>query len=305
MIVNKAITLPALLSILCLYWYADARESSSITVSIIRKCKGEHEIIGELYVDEKKVGYSLERIWKRNASQISSIPSGVYSAVVRKDGKIGWRLELIDVPGRENIQIHVGNWVFQTTGCILIGKEVVLGGAVLNSNKALKELRRLLKEKSKLSRHDYKNKLCKNKDIIVEVRDVDNSRCIKKKVPLLKKKETVSRQSSTDSLLLKFKQLENAFDVIDNDIRAQHLLEKTYIEKMKHFRTVDSWSNSFLGEKNKKNKLSKCRHYKKWINVWRHRRHFSCLDVCCSSCGFCKGACNNFCEMKGGCGPVR
>lgn len=42
-----------------------------------------------------------------NSQTAGRIPAGTYQAHVRTDGERGWRLELDNVPGRTNIQIHV------------------------------------------------------------------------------------------------------------------------------------------------------------------------------------------------------
>jgi len=63
---------------------------------------------------------TLELPFMDNINNVSSIPTGSYSAKVRTDGSKGWRLELI-VPGRSNIQIHSGNIPSDVRGCILVG----------------------------------------------------------------------------------------------------------------------------------------------------------------------------------------
>ncbi len=52
---------------------------------------------------------------------ITTIPSGTYAVTVREDGPRGWRLELADVPGWANVQLHVGNYPEDTVGCLLPG----------------------------------------------------------------------------------------------------------------------------------------------------------------------------------------
>jgi hypothetical protein len=56
-----------------------------------------------------------------NSDTAGRIPAGNYNAHVRTDGPLGWRIELENVPGRANIQIHVGNTPADSTGCILPG----------------------------------------------------------------------------------------------------------------------------------------------------------------------------------------
>ena len=66
---------------------------------------------------------TLELPDRNNRINESRIPAGTYNAHIRDDGDKGYRVELEDVPGRTNIQIHTGNVPRDTTGCILIGTE--------------------------------------------------------------------------------------------------------------------------------------------------------------------------------------
>jgi hypothetical protein len=76
---------------------------------------------GYLAVNDSIICYSLERPWKDNQQNISSIPTGVYSAILRYDHNDHWRIELLNVPNRTNIQIHIGNTIDDISGCILVG----------------------------------------------------------------------------------------------------------------------------------------------------------------------------------------
>lgn len=65
---------------------------------------------------------TLEEPWKDNARSISCIPPGEYAAHRKLSPKRGIELfELDEVPGRSNIEIHVGNTTADTEGCILLG----------------------------------------------------------------------------------------------------------------------------------------------------------------------------------------
>ena len=79
--------------------------------------------LGYLSVDGEVICYTLELPWRDNQSNISSIPAGRYDAIVRTDGNKGWRLELLYVPSRYNIQIHIGNYTSDITGCTLVGMD--------------------------------------------------------------------------------------------------------------------------------------------------------------------------------------
>ena len=67
--------------------------------------------------------------------------------------RAGWVFQLKDVPGRKNIQIHIGNKASHILGCILLGERIErLKGkaAVLQSGVAFKEFMKLLKGETEI-----------------------------------------------------------------------------------------------------------------------------------------------------------
>ena len=66
---------------------------------------------------------SLERPWKNNEPNVSCVPVGLYEMVIdtRNPGteKACMVWELRGVVGRSEIQIHIGNQVSNSLGCIL------------------------------------------------------------------------------------------------------------------------------------------------------------------------------------------
>lgn len=103
-------------------------------INIDRKIKGASCTQGYILVNGEAIAYSLELPDINNANYISSIPKGTYNAKIRADGTKGWRIELIGVPFRDNIQIHVGNYTSQIEGCILIGTNVDLNNCSVTNN---------------------------------------------------------------------------------------------------------------------------------------------------------------------------
>ena len=88
------------------------------------------------------VSDTLELPWRSNNSEISAIPPGDYDGTVREDGKLGWSVELADPKGvRQHIEIHIGNWPRNSTGCILLGTNRSGSCTVLSSGDALYQLR--------------------------------------------------------------------------------------------------------------------------------------------------------------------
>jgi hypothetical protein len=74
---------------------------------------------------------SLELPWKLNKSQVSCIPEGTYPVKIRYSQKYGTHLHIQDVPDRDLILIHWGNYAGSLNpktkspdikGCVLVGK---------------------------------------------------------------------------------------------------------------------------------------------------------------------------------------
>ena len=101
----------------------------------------------------------LERPWLGNQRKQSCIPEGVYrlrkrvSAVVTRstggEYSVGW--EVTDVPGRDWIMIHPGNYTIDTDGCILPGRGFSWHGQhgpmVTHSRDAFRDLMAVLDER--------------------------------------------------------------------------------------------------------------------------------------------------------------
>jgi hypothetical protein len=74
---------------------------------------------------------TLELPWKLNKSKISCIPEGTYSVKIRYSEKYGTHLHIQNVPDRDLILIHWGNYAGSLNpktkspdikGCVLVGK---------------------------------------------------------------------------------------------------------------------------------------------------------------------------------------
>jgi hypothetical protein len=114
-------------------------------IEIQREYSSKDCVSGYLLVDGTVTCYVLERAWENNAPLVSSIPAGEYSAVIREDGKKGWRIELLDVPDREHVQIHIGNTTADSVGCLLPGRSIASSlCAVYKSAEAMDLLRQAL-----------------------------------------------------------------------------------------------------------------------------------------------------------------
>jgi len=108
----------ALLALPASWLHAQVRR---VEILIERMSETNDCIQGNLYVDGKLICNTLERPEIGNINDISSVRPGRYQAKLRKDHADGWRIELLNVPGRGHVQIHIGNVREQSLGCVLVG----------------------------------------------------------------------------------------------------------------------------------------------------------------------------------------
>lgn len=94
--------------------------------------------------------YTLELPWKDNRQEVSCIPAGVYECAPYSSEKYPDVYEVLNVPGRTAILIHVGNWTRNTLGCILPGfSPFITDGenAVRDSSLAMALIRKIVGQK--------------------------------------------------------------------------------------------------------------------------------------------------------------
>lgn len=111
---------------------------------------------------------TLERPWQGNQHDVSCFPAGTYQAV-RVDSPDqrkatpdnGDRFELVAVPGRSNVQIHVGNSIVDSKGCVLLGMEY---GELYNGTPAVMQSRDAFKR--------FMDSLKGENEITLEVKEV-------------------------------------------------------------------------------------------------------------------------------------
>lgn len=65
---------------------------------------------------------TLELPWRDNQQGQSCIPEGIYRVRHRTSPKHGDHYQVLDVPARDLILFHSGNFVYQLLGCILPGE---------------------------------------------------------------------------------------------------------------------------------------------------------------------------------------
>lgn len=110
-------------------------------VTIQRKKPNNICTFGELTIDYgPRFCYTLERL--PTDPEHPSIPAGEYQASIYWSPHLHHQvLLLLDVPGRSEIEIHNGNYVGDSHGCILVGLELSEENhAVFSSLSALSQL---------------------------------------------------------------------------------------------------------------------------------------------------------------------
>jgi len=90
---------------------------------------------------------TLENPWLNNQRNISCIPEGEYKVRLRLPRESATReyihLLIKDVPNRDFILVHRGNFVSQTRGCVLVGlssEQDVVHNSTLAMDLLIKEL---------------------------------------------------------------------------------------------------------------------------------------------------------------------
>lgn len=93
-----------------------------------------------LMIESRLFGFVLEPPLNANKRQISCIPAGIYRYKKYHSARYGCTcLAVYDVPNRDYIAMHPGNYASDTEGCLLVGLSIY-NKAVMNSRKALAAL---------------------------------------------------------------------------------------------------------------------------------------------------------------------
>ncbi|WP_188746610.1 DUF5675 family protein [Parapedobacter defluvii] len=108
-----------------------------------RKTSASACTMGYLIANGEVLCYTLELPWKDNLNNVSCIPPGTYSGILRYDKADGWRIQLENVPNRTGVQIHMGNYTREIKGCVLVGTGANVGNcSVQNSALAYSRLKK-------------------------------------------------------------------------------------------------------------------------------------------------------------------
>lgn len=116
-------------------------------MKIERFCYGPEGTFSRAEIGEKTF-YFCEPPWRDNKPNVSCIPEGTYR--LRRDTTGRWQwYEVCDVRGRSQIELHPGNHIEHTDGCLLPGLGLgAVGGhwAVVNSTAAMRELAQIIEQ---------------------------------------------------------------------------------------------------------------------------------------------------------------
>ena len=132
---------------------------------MIRDTFTEESTLGELFINGERICDTLENPYLDNQRNISCIPEGEYPVRIRLPRESGTRdylhLLIQDVPNRDWVLVHRGNFPSQTKGCVLVGlgtQQNVVNNSRLAMDLLMKEIINLggeninliIKKKSKM-----------------------------------------------------------------------------------------------------------------------------------------------------------
>jgi hypothetical protein len=111
---------------------------------------------GRLYIKEDRVGSKLkfhsftleDKVRNEKIHGKTAIPYGKYPIEITKSTRFGRMMPLIkNVEGFDGVRIHTGNTAIDTSGCLLVGKELTKDGKrLINSRGAYSDLNNKISE---------------------------------------------------------------------------------------------------------------------------------------------------------------
>ena len=126
-----------------------------LIVELLRTSCQPKQTLGNLSIDGKEICKTLELPWLENKRRVSCIPEGEYTVVKRNSPKYKNHFHILEVPNRDWILIHHGNFYTDILGCILVGEnhvDINRDGLldVTNSVATMKKLNTIFPDKFKL-----------------------------------------------------------------------------------------------------------------------------------------------------------
>lgn len=119
-----------------------------MNIQLKRIAKKETYTIGKLYIDgvyfcdtiedkdrDLNQTMSINDIKKKKVYGETAIPTGTYKLVIDYSNRFKKNMaHILNVPGYEGIRIHTGNSAKDSLGCIIVGKNKVVGKVVESRN---------------------------------------------------------------------------------------------------------------------------------------------------------------------------
>lgn len=119
-----------------------------MNIQLKRIAKKKTYTIGKLYLDgvyfcdtieDKDRGLnqtmSINDIKKKKVYGKTAIPTGTYKIVIDYSNRFKKNMaHILNVPGYEGVRIHIGNSAKDTLGCIIVGKNKVVGKVLESRN---------------------------------------------------------------------------------------------------------------------------------------------------------------------------
>ena len=94
-----------------------------MNIELRRDDQNDVRTLGSIFIDGEQFCETLELPWRDNQRGISCIPEGSYECRLGLSPSRGYKVYwLQDVPGRKDVQIHIGNFPKDIRGCILVGE---------------------------------------------------------------------------------------------------------------------------------------------------------------------------------------
>lgn len=113
-----------------------------MTLTLVREHCWPDRVEGRLSIDGIFACWTLEPARRAENPTLDhpAIPAGTYPIVIAYSPRFQANVPHVqNVPGRQNIEIHAGNAVVDTHGCILVGEQR-FGSGVIHSRDALDAL---------------------------------------------------------------------------------------------------------------------------------------------------------------------